>query len=144
GSCEEAGMNRVLIFDPDPVRLASFKQAFGQTHYWVAGSSCALVATTILAKQAFHVCVWCADEAAHLRRLTEAKTAHTWASVVAVSSNPDPAWIVECIRSGARDFWQRSSSIDALVERVDKLAGHGRSEDESDGDDEWDLPFPEF
>lgn len=135
-------MNRVLIFEPDSVRLAAYKDQLEQKHYWVVAASTPADALELGRKQLFHVCVWSVDSEQSLVQLQELKTLRPWSGIIATSAQNQPALIVASIRSGASDFWVRTDDATELTRRVGQLVAQTCPDGDSDEFDE--SPFPGF
>ncbi|MBY0370304.1 sigma-54 dependent transcriptional regulator [bacterium] len=135
-------MNRVLIFEPDPVRLLAIKEQLEKKHYWVVVSSTPAEALALVRKQLFHVCLWSVEGEHAVGELHEVKAARAWSAIIATSNQSSPSLIVACVRAGASDFCPNAEDLSPLATKVDYWLSQ-TSQEEDDAEFEESL-FPGF
>jgi DNA-binding NtrC family response regulator len=114
-------MHRVLIFEPDSVRLSAYREVLEAKHYWVVATSSPEEAIAFAKKQVFHVCLFSVAAPSFLSSLGELKSLRPWAGIIAMSVSTEPAMVVASVRAGASDYFPQNESFDVLGQKLDLL-----------------------
>jgi DNA-binding NtrC family response regulator len=134
-------MHRVLIFEPDLVRLQAYREVLEAKHYWVVATSTAEEAIAFAKKQLFHVCLFAVDNESHVAVLRELKNLRPWAGIIATSEAQTPSEVVAAVRAGASDFYLKTDSIAGLTNRLELLIAQTCSDSETETEE---SPVPGF
>ncbi len=112
---------RLLICEPDASLSAKIHDAIGEAHLWVLDCQTREEAALLMQKQVFHLCLWPVNGPSDVDALFELRQKRSELSIIAISHDTNPAFVVQCMRAGATDFWCRSHDVAELATTVQKV-----------------------
>jgi DNA-binding NtrC family response regulator len=135
-------MNRILIYEPNPELLATYRGLLENHQFWVFACTDETEAKNLISKQIFHLCIWSAENSGELEKIIALKSQRPEMGIVVASSVNDPSFIVSCIRSGASNFWTKTTEphtfIDVITQTLSRIVPDLHQEERID------FPVPQF
>lgn len=135
-------MNRILIYEPNPEILATYRGLLENQKFWVFACSDESEAKNLIQKQIFHLCLWSAENTEALDQIYSMKSQRPEMGLVVMSSIHDPSFVVACIRAGASNFWVKTAESHSFIDVITETLG--RVVPASAEDEKLDFPFPQF
>ncbi|MBM4317116.1 MAG: sigma-54-dependent Fis family transcriptional regulator [Deltaproteobacteria bacterium] len=135
-------MNRILIYEPNPELLATYAGLLENHKFWVFTCGEEKEALNLIEKQIFHLCLWSAESSSGLDKIYSIKSQRPEMGLLVMSSIHEPSFVVSCIRSGASNFWVKSSEPHTFIDVITQTLG--RIVPEVAETEKIDFPFPQF
>ena len=135
-------MNRILIYEPNPELLATYRGLLENHNFWVFACSDETEARNLIEKQLFHLCIWSTESSQGIEKIFSIKSQRPEMGIIIASSVNQSSFIVSCMRAGASNFWAKTSEPHTFIDNITETLG--RIVPTLNHDEKIDFPFPQF
>lgn len=135
-------MNRILIYEPNALECAIYREKLQSMGMWVWSGSDKAEALELMRRQLFHCVVWNAETEECFSEINALQQDRPGIGIVVTSRAKDPDFVVAALRAGATHYWEKKEGGARLGETVQDVLRRTVHVEGFAAD--FEFPFAEF